>query len=99
MQLVADLLIAQTKDLILHESRAHDVGSLLSDVEREQPNVVVLESPSPFTDETLLVQLLVRKPEVPLILISENSNTVHVIRCETSLLNTSKDLINTIQSF
>ena len=95
-QLVASLLRDLADNLKLHESQADDFEGLLNEVLMVKPNVILLEDTSPFSKKSFLVRLLVSKPNLPVIVISENSNEIHILRRETVLLSSSSELIRAI---
>ncbi len=80
----------------LDESRTIEFDALLNEIEALHPHLILLEEASPFSSASLMTRLLVALPELPLIVISEDSNLMHVIRCQTRLLSSSQDLIETI---
>ena len=95
-QLVAGLLIDLADNLKLYECRAVDFDGLLDEVSKIEPHMILLEESSLFSEDSFLVRLLIAKPGLPAIVISENSNTMHIVRRETMLLSSSDDLINAI---
>lgn len=95
-QLVASLLIDMLDDLELHENQTIEFNGLLEEIHAVNPNLILLEDASPFSENSLMSRLLVSLPGLPLIVISEDSNLMHVIRCNTRLLGSSNDLIETI---
>ena len=97
-QLVANLLQDLASDLTLHESCVADFTGFMEEVSTIQPDMILLEDSSPFSEDSHLARLLINKPELPVIVISEDSNVMYVLRCETSLLSTSHDLIDAINS-
>jgi hypothetical protein len=95
-QLVASLLVDMLDDFDLHENQAVDFEGLLDEIQRVDPHLILLEEMFPFSENSLLSRLLVNVPGLPLIVISEDSNLMHVVRCNTRLLSSSQDLIETI---
>jgi len=95
-QLVASLLDDMSTNLILHEYQAPDLTSLLHEVTRIQPDMIILEDSIPFAGSSMLHHLLVAKPNLPIIVVSGESNEMHIVRKETTLLISSNDLINAI---
>jgi chemotaxis response regulator CheB len=93
-QLVAGLLLDLADDINLYESRAVDFERLMDEFLVVSPDVVLLDEASPFSKDDFLVRLLIMKPGVPVIVISHESNSIHVVRRETQLLSSSHDLIN-----
>jgi len=94
--LVATLLNDLIKDLILYESQAEDLEGLLNEISETDPTLILLDDSSSFSSESPLMSILMRKPGLPVIVISENSNSMHIVRRETQIINTSRDLIKAI---
>jgi chemotaxis response regulator CheB len=94
--LVVNLLNGSNNHLTLIESHAVDFEGLLYEISKAKPDVILLEESSPFSGDSFLVLLLVRNPNLPVIVISELSNEMHIMRRETLFLNSSSDLIRTI---
>lgn len=95
-QLVASLLRDATDELELYENKSVEFGEMLSEIKESKPDMIILEESEPFTENSLLTRILIRFPEVPLIVISEDSNLIHIVRCQARLLSSSNDLIETI---
>ncbi|MEW6287349.1 MAG: hypothetical protein AB1509_14090 [Chloroflexota bacterium] len=95
-QLVASLLVDMMDDLDLYENKSVELDALLEEIKSVHPDLIVLEEMSPFSEDSLMSRLLVNLPDLPVIVISEDSNLMHLIRCHTRMLGSSKDLIETI---
>jgi len=95
-QLVASLLNDLADNLKLYVSKAVDIEVLINEVAEVEPDMILLEDPSPFSKDSLLIRLLIERPNLPVIVISGDSNVMHIVRKETMLLNSSSDLIKTI---
>jgi len=95
-QLVASLLVDLNDQLELRENKAVDFGGLLDEIKDAKPDMILLEESSPFSENSLLTYLLINIPAMPVIVISEDSNLMHIVRRETKLLSSSSDLIETI---
>ena len=93
---VASLLKNSNRNLKVHESRTCDFEEMLNEILEVQPDVVLLNESSPFSVDDFLMRLLIVQPGLPVIVISETSNVMHVVRRETRFLKTSKDLLATI---
>lgn len=85
-----------TDELELYENKSVEFGEMLSEIKESKPDMIILEESEPFTENSLLTRILIRFPEVPLIVISEDSNLIHIVRCQARLLSSSNDLIETI---
>ena len=94
--LVAILLNGLMDDLDLQESGAEDLEGLLNEISEAEPTFILLDDSSSFSEESLLVRILMHKPDLPVIVISENSNLMHIVRRETRTINSSNDLVNAV---
>jgi DNA-binding NtrC family response regulator len=94
--LVATLLNDLIKDLDLHESQSEDLEGLLNEISKTDPTLILLDESSSFSDEFPLVSILMHKPGLPVIVISENSNFMHIVRRETQVINSSSDLVKAV---
>ncbi len=95
-QLVASLLSDLAINLKLAESRSTGFEDLLNEISVAEPNLILLEEASPFSGDSYLIQLLINVPNIPVIVISEASNEMHILRRESVILSSSSDLIKTI---
>ena len=95
-QLVASLLSDLATNLKLEESRSTGFEDLLNEISVAEPNLILLEEASPFSGDSYLIQLLINVPNIPVIVISEASNEMHILRRESVILSSSSDLIKTI---
>ena len=94
--LVATLLNDLLKDLDLHESQADDLEGLLNEISETDPTLILLDDSSPFSSDSPLIRILMHKPNLPVIVISENSNFMHIVRRETQIINSSSDLVKAV---
>jgi len=93
---VASLLVDLTDKLQLFESQTFDSKNLVNEIKEARPDLILLEESAPFSNKSLLIHLLTHVPDLPVIVISEDSNTMHIIRRETRSLGSSNDLIEMI---
>lgn len=98
-QLVASLLTDFADNLSVYESQLSGFNDLLKEISEVEPSIILLEESSPFSGDTYLVQLLINSPNIPVIVISNVSNEMHIVRRESIILNSSNDLIKTINQF
>lgn len=98
-QLVAGLLRDLAENLNIFESNTADFEDLLNEISKMKPHLILLDDASPFSKESFLVGLLINRPNLPVIVLSENSNEMHIVRRETVLLKSSNDLIKAIDQF
>lgn len=61
-----------------------------------EPQVILLEESSLFAEDTVLMRLLLGRPGLPVIVIGEDSNLMHIVHLESKLLSSSRDLIRAI---
>jgi chemotaxis response regulator CheB len=90
------LLVDLTDNLDLRENKAVDISGLLDEIDEVKPDMILLEEASPFSEDSLMIRLIMNVTGLPVIVISEDSNLLHIVRCDTRLLSSSKDLIETI---
>lgn len=95
-QLVASLLTDLTDGFDLSENKHIDFANLLDEIKAIKPDIILLEEITPFLENSMMVHLLVNIPDLPVIVINEDSNQMHIVHCHTKLLSSSKDLIETI---
>lgn len=95
-QLVASLLVDMMDNLDLQENTTTDFKAMLDEIRGAKPNMVLLEEVSPFSENSLTIRLLDSLPGLPLIVISEDSNLIRIVRSETRILGSSRDLIETL---
>lgn len=95
-QLVASLLVDMIDNLDLHANTTIDFKVMLDEIRNANPNMVLLEETSPFSENSLTIRLLDSLPGLPLIVISEDSNLIRIIHSETRILGSSRDLIETM---
>ena len=93
---VANLLNGLIDELDMQESSADDLEGLLAEISDVELALILLDDSSPFSGDSLLVQILIHKPDLPVIVLSENSNLMHVVRRETTIIHSSKELVNAI---
>ena len=95
-QLVASLLSDLAINLKLDESQSTGFEDLLNEISEAEPNLILLDEASPFSGDSYLIQLLINVPNIPVIVISEVSNEMHILHRESVILSSSSDLIKTI---
>ena len=94
--LIATLLNDLIDDIDLHESHSEDLEGLLNEISETEPTLILLDDSSPFSGESPLVRILIHKPNLPVIVISENSNFMHIVRRETKIVSSSSDLVKAL---
>lgn len=95
-QLVASLLVDMMDNLDLYENKAVEFDALLEEIKFASPHLLLLEEASPFSENSLTTRFLASLPALPVVVISEDSNLIYVVRCNARLLSSSRDLIEAI---
>ncbi len=94
---MSSLLLSMTTDIALFESTTHDLDCFLQEVSHTEPDLILLEESSPFSAEAQLVHVLIAKPDIPVIVISQENNWIHVVRRESVRLRSANDLIDAMK--
>ena len=95
-QLVASLVRDLTTNLKLYESQATEYEDLVDEISKVKPDMILLDDASPFSVDSVLVRLLINHTNLPVIVISAESNEMHIVQRKTELLTSSNDLIRVI---
>ena len=91
-----NLLNDTNHSLIVYESQAVDFEEMLNEVTRNEPDVILLDESFPLSTTSTLICLLTAKPALPVIVIGEDDNLMHIIHHETVRIHSPMDLINAI---
>jgi len=94
--LIANLLNGRIDDMDVQESQADDFDGLLAEITEADPTLILLDDSFPFSKDSFLIRILLHKPELPVVVISEDSNLMHLVRKETKTINSSNDLVNVV---
>jgi len=79
-------------------SEAIDVLELADDISKTKPDVVFFSVSIPWARIDCLSQLLIRYPGLKVIVVSEDSNWLHIFKHEDQLLTSLDDLLLIINS-
>lgn len=74
-------------------SAAKDLQALVMDISELEPDYLLLEESTPLASKNSLIDLLTIYPGLPLIVISESNNWLHVYHKKNMLLTCSEDLL------
>jgi hypothetical protein len=85
-------------DLHVVESEAETLVELINEIVYYEADVILLEKSSPFAGKEALTKMLSLYAKLLVIVISDDSNWLHIYRREDILLTSSTDLISVIQS-
>lgn len=78
-------------------SEANEVNELRAEVVRLKPGVVFIGETTPLAAIGCISQLLTAQPNLKVIVVSEQSNWVHIFRREDKLLGSLLEFIHLIQ--
>jgi hypothetical protein len=85
------------KELEIVISEAVDINQLATDVSKINPNVVLLSESQPLAVKETVAQLLVNHPKIRIVIVSVNSNWLHIYDKEDKLLTKLEDLLTVIK--
>jgi chemotaxis response regulator CheB len=91
-------LIANHSDMTVVTRGMNTVEELIDEIARHSPDVVVLEEGTLLSSAETLVSLLMLYPGLRVIVLSEQSNWLHIYSKEEVLMTQATDLVNLIQS-
>ena len=86
------------KELEIVVSEAVDINELATDVSKINPNVVLFSESQPMAAKEALMQLLVSHPKIRVVIVSVNSNWLHIYDKEDKLLTRLEDLLTVIKA-
>lgn len=79
-------------------SDAMDISELANDIFKIKPDAVFFSGSTPFAGKDALSQLILRHSGLKVVLVSEDSNWLHIFRHEDKLLTCLADLLLVINS-
>jgi DNA-binding NarL/FixJ family response regulator len=79
-------------------SQANDLFDLLAEISKIQPDVVLLAESMPLSKNEALTGITAAFPELRLIVVSEESNWLHIFHGEDMLLTSLPDFLKVIHS-
>jgi hypothetical protein len=86
------------KELEIVVSEAVDINELSTDVSKINPNVVFFSETQPLAVKETLAQLLISHPKIRIVIVSVNSNWLHIFNKEDKLLTRLEDLLTVIKA-
>jgi hypothetical protein len=92
-----EMLLTPGSGVVAVKSNAGDFQDLVDEVCSLQSQVVILEDAAPMTEKNSLAHLLLSNPELKIIVVLRESNTIHVFRKDEIVIQKSSDLIDAIQ--
>ncbi len=82
----------------VYTSKAKDVRGLIAEVAELKADFVIMEEAAPLADEEMLGHLLMSYSELHVIVVSEETNWLHVFHKHDLLMTRQADLLNALQS-
>jgi DNA-binding NarL/FixJ family response regulator len=93
---LASLLLTSSSQLTVIVSEALDMRELVAEISKIKPDAVLLSESIPSAAKDSFAQLLMAYPKLRVIVVSEDSNWIHIFRKEDVLLNRLTDLLEVI---
>ncbi|HEY3312672.1 MAG TPA: hypothetical protein VGK00_13610 [Anaerolineales bacterium] len=78
-------------------SAAHNLEELMKEISGLQPDVIVLGESTPLAARDTLAPLLMAYPELRVIVVSEDTNWLHVFHKKDLLMTRQSDLLDLIE--
>ena len=86
------------KELEIVISEAVDINKLATDISKINPNVVLLSESQHLAAKEVVTQLMVSHPKIRIVIVSVNSNWLHIYEKEDKLLTKLEDLLTVIKA-
>jgi DNA-binding NarL/FixJ family response regulator len=86
-------LLSLGNDVAIIVSEAEDLQELINDIQKTNPDAVLLSESMPFSRQDVLSQLLMFQPVHKLIVVSEENNSLSVFSREERLITELSDLL------
>ena len=95
---LTNLINASDKGLIVFESTAKEFNELIKEINTYQADVILVEKSNSLAGEEMLTKLLMLYPKLLVIVVTDESNWLHIYRREDLLMTSPADLLNVIQT-
>ena len=93
---LANMLRGSTSKHQLITSVANTLDELMNEISNLMPNVIVLGESTPLAARDTLAPLLMAYPELRVIVVSEDTNWLHIFHKKDLLLTRQSDLLDII---
>jgi chemotaxis response regulator CheB len=93
---LTSILLSSKSELKIVTSAAKDVGELIAEIPDLKPDLVLLGESMPLAAKDALAHLLMSYPELRVIVVSEDTNWLHVFHKKDMLLSRRADLLDVI---
>jgi chemotaxis response regulator CheB len=93
---LTDLIHNSDCELKIITSGANDVHALIAETSKIKPDVVVLGESTPLARMDVLGNLLMSYPEMRVVVVSEESNWLHIFDKKDKLMAQNSDLLDAL---
>jgi DNA-binding NarL/FixJ family response regulator len=93
---LTDLLHSSDCELKIITSGANDVHGLIAETSKIKPDVVILGESTPLARMDVLGNLLMSYPEMRVVVVSEESNWLHIFDKKDKLMSQNSDLLDVL---
>ena len=93
---LTDILKSSICDIKVVTSGVNDVKGLIEETSKLKPDVVLIGESTPLAQEDVLGHLLMINPELQVIIVSEDSNWVHIFHKKDFLMTRQSDLLDVL---
>ena len=93
---ITDLLQSSDCKLKIITSGANDVHELIAETSKIKPDVVILGESTPLARMDVLGNLLMSYPEMRVVVVSEESNWLHIFDKRDKLMTRNADLLDAL---
>jgi DNA-binding NarL/FixJ family response regulator len=93
---LTDLLQNSNCELKIITSGANDVHSLIAETSRVKPDIVILGESTPLARLDVLGNLLMSYPTMRVVVVSEESNWLHIFDKKDKLMAQNSDLLDAL---
>jgi chemotaxis response regulator CheB len=93
---LTDILKNSACDVKVVTSGVNDVKGLIKETSELKPDIVLIGESTPLAQEDVLGHLLMINPELQVIIVSEDSNWVHIFHKKDLLMTRQSDLLDVL---
>jgi DNA-binding NarL/FixJ family response regulator len=93
---LTDLLQSSNCELRIITSGANDVHGLIAETSKVKPDIVILGESTPLARMDVLGNLLMSYPKMRVVVVSEESNWLHIFDKKDKLMTRNADLLDAL---
>jgi DNA-binding NarL/FixJ family response regulator len=93
---LASALESSNCELKIITSGANDLSSLIAETSKLKPDIVIIGESMPLAGKDVLGSLLMSYPEMRVVVVSEDSNWLHVFHKKDKLMTRNADLLDVL---